>query len=101
LLYAAMRAYVPRQVAERGRQAALDALTRHVIAAKGKAEERVLADQLEVMIREIAGLREGAFGPLLRQDFVGASLVPLSGAAGIALLEYATREWGGLKGAPR
>ncbi len=88
LLYAAMCAYTLRQVAERGRQAAIEALTRHMIAAKGKPEERALADQLDVMIREIADLREGAFGPLFRQEFMRAALVPLSGAGGIALLEY-------------
>ena len=45
-------------------------------------------DQLKSLIAEVEKVNEGAFAPLGQQPFVRAALLPLSGAGGIAAIEY-------------
>ena len=46
------------------------------------------AEQLKTLIAEVEKTREGAFAPLTQQPFMRAALLPLSGAGGIAVIEW-------------
>jgi hypothetical protein len=46
------------------------------------------ASQLEMLLRRIEQLQDGAFSPFLRQPVVRAILLPFGGYAGITLLDY-------------
>ena len=52
------------------------------------AADEAKIKQLRTILEEVRQLREGAFAPITSQPIVRAALLPLSGAGGIALLEY-------------
>ena len=72
VIIASVLAY--RLAAENARKAARNHLTAKIVAAQGD-EKKV--DQLERILNEIEGLREGAFAPLTSQPIVKAVLLPL------------------------
>jgi hypothetical protein len=77
-----------RRAAERLRRFALDRLTRELVIVQGTPSEALVGRKLETMIGEVRELRRGAFAPLSHQPLVSAALLPLSGAGGVALVEY-------------
>ena len=91
-----------RRAAERLRRVSIDRLVEFVAADMEQVnrtilslvlEEGVAADeakmkQLRTILEEVRQLGEGAFAPITSQPIVRAALLPLSGAGGIALLEY-------------
>jgi hypothetical protein len=77
-----------RRAAGRGRQSILRELTRHRIVMQGDQTWKDRVKQLELMIDRIAGLRQGAFGSLLQQNFVRALLLLGTSASGISVLEH-------------
>jgi hypothetical protein len=78
-----------RSTAERIRTEALTVLGRWLIRETGATGESVSrAGQLRLVIEDIRSLRGGAFAPLMQQPVIKALLLPLSGAGGIAILEY-------------
>ena len=72
VIIASVLAY--RLAAENARKAARNHLTAKIVAAQGD-EKKV--GQLERILNEIEGLREGAFAPLTSQPIVKAVLLPL------------------------
>jgi hypothetical protein len=77
-----------RRAAERLRRFALDRLTRALVIVQGTPGEALIGRKLDTMIGEVRDLRRGAFAPLSHQPLVSAALLPLSGAGGVALVEY-------------
>ena len=68
-----------------------DARRRDELGALGvlfRGEVVGATDQLKSLIAEVEKVNEGAFAPLGQQPFVRAALLPLSGAGGIAAIEY-------------
>lgn len=55
---------------------------------EGVAADEAKVKQLRTILEEVRQLGEGAFAPITSQPIVRAALLPLSGAGGIALLEY-------------
>jgi hypothetical protein len=53
-----------------------------------EAERGKLSGQIELMIKEIQSLQDGAFAPLSRQPIFRAILMPFGGAGLLALLDY-------------
>jgi hypothetical protein len=88
LIYVGACVAVLRAGAEDTRQFAVKILTDELIKAKGIPEEASHADKLETILQEIRSLQEGAFAPISQQPFIRALVLPLSGASGIALIEY-------------
>jgi hypothetical protein len=87
LLYAIGCGWLLRRTAERARVIVLECLNDSLLKAKGEARQPAVA-QLDMMIKEVETTRRGAFGSLLQQPLIQAALLPLSGASGIAVLEY-------------
>jgi hypothetical protein len=63
-------------------------LTERLIRAKGVSNDAPFAGQLELVLRRIEELRDGAFSPFTQQPVVRAMLLPLGGLGGTALLNY-------------
>ena len=89
-----------RRMAERVRDNTRRELTRFLLQAQAApprpdpaapnapVAEAGSPDQLKSLIADVEKLREGAFAPLSQQPFVRAALLPLSGAGGVAAIEY-------------
>jgi hypothetical protein len=58
------------------------------LTAARKLKDDGLADQLEMLLRRVDELRDGAFSPFSQQPVVRAMLLPLGSLGGTALLEY-------------
>jgi hypothetical protein len=52
------------------------------------ADEAGATDQLKSLLAEVEKLSDGAFAPLAQQPFLKAALLPLSGAGGLAAIEF-------------
>jgi hypothetical protein len=76
-----------RLSAETTRTEARRRLTERLIIAKGNGHAQ-LANQLELVLRRIEELRDGAFSPFSQQPVVRAMLLPLGSLGGTALLGY-------------
>jgi hypothetical protein len=77
-----------RQEVERARQIALAKVARKLLVLKGAIPPRPdLVSQLELTIRNIESIREGAFASITQQPVVKAMLFFLS-ASGLAVLAY-------------
>jgi hypothetical protein len=77
-----------RLSAETTRTEARRRLTERLIVAKGQASGAQTASQMELLLRRIDELREGAFSPFSQQPLVRAMLLPLGSFGGTALLGY-------------
>lgn len=78
---------VLRRAAERARSRALDSVAQRLLPAKGRSNANATVTQLELVLKQIADLREGAFAPVSQQPIIKALLIFFS-ASGLALLEY-------------
>jgi hypothetical protein len=76
-----------RLSAETTRAEARRRLTERLMIAKGE-NSGAEASQLELLLRRIEELREGAFSPFSQQPLVRAMLLPLGSFGGTALLGY-------------
>ncbi len=77
-----------RREAEAARAIALAKVARRLLVAKGQGPvAATLAAQLELMLRNIETMREGAFALITQQPLVKALLIFIS-ASGLAILEY-------------
>ncbi len=74
-----------RRSAEKARSVARRHLANQVIAAKGRGRDAT-AEQLEKLLAEIEGLREGAFAPWSSQPVVRAVLLPVLTYGGAMLV---------------
>jgi hypothetical protein len=74
--------------AEASRAKARQRLNDEIVKAKNSKDEGRLASQLEMMLRRVEELREGAFSPFTQQPVVRAILLPLGSFGGTQLLEY-------------
>jgi hypothetical protein len=63
-------------------------LNDRIMEARKSADGERLAGQLELLLRRVEELRDGAFSPLSQQPLVRAMLLPLGSFGGTALLEY-------------
>jgi hypothetical protein len=88
LIYAGACVFILRGAAEATRRYAVKILTDELIKIKGIPEDAPYAGKLETILQEIRSLQEGAFAPISQQPFMRALILPLSGASGIALIEY-------------
>jgi hypothetical protein len=77
-----------RLSAEAFRAKARRRLNDRIMEARKSADGEPLADQLELMLRRVEELRDGAFSPFSQQPVVRAMLLPLGSFGGTALLEY-------------
>jgi len=77
-----------RRAAERLRRVSIDRLVTALVLEEGVAADEAKMKQLRTILEEVRQLGEGAFAPITSQPIVRAALLPLSGAGGIALLEY-------------
>src|SRR5438067_11788811 len=77
-----------RLSAEALRARALRRLNDRIMAAKQSQDAERLAAQLELLVRRVEELRDGAFTPFSQQPLVRAMLLPLGSFGGTALLEY-------------
>ena len=77
-----------RLSAEATRAEARRRLTERLFIAKGQTSGAQYASQLELLLRRIEELREGAFSPFSQQPVVRAMLLPLGSLGGTALLGY-------------
>jgi hypothetical protein len=77
-----------RWAAEGSRAKARRRLNEHLIHARGQADDPQLTGQLELLLRRVEELREGAFSPFSQQPLVRAMLLPLGTFGGTALLQY-------------
>ncbi len=80
--------FILRRAAERLRRVSIDRLVTALVLEEGVAADEAKIKQLRTILEEVRQLREGAFAPITSQPIVRAALLPLSGAGGIALLEY-------------
>jgi hypothetical protein len=80
--------FILRRAAERLRRVSIDRLVTALVVEEGAAADEAKIKQLRTVLDEVRQLGEGAFAPITSQPIVRASLLPLSGAGGIALLEY-------------
>jgi hypothetical protein len=79
---------VLRREAEKARGIAHEQIERRLLVAKGQGTaSAALASQLELMLKNIEQIREGAFAPVTQQPLVKALLIFFS-ASGLAFLEY-------------
>jgi hypothetical protein len=74
--------------AETSRDQARTRLNDEIVKALSLEDEGRLANQLQMMLRRVDGLRDGAFSPFSQQPLVRAILLPLGGFGGSTLLEY-------------
>ena len=80
-----------RICAESARKKAIEDLTLETIRLNSAGgDDKQTAEQLDIMIAEIRGLRAGAFAPYSQQPFLTALLFPLGSFGGTALVEYLT-----------
>ncbi|TMJ94922.1 MAG: hypothetical protein E6G77_21775 [Alphaproteobacteria bacterium] len=77
-----------RLSAEALRARALRRLNDRIMAARQSQDGERLAGQLELLVRRVEELRDGAFTPFSQQPLVRAMLLPLGSFGGTALLEY-------------
>jgi hypothetical protein len=77
-----------RLAAEALRAKARRRLNDRIMAARKSANGGQLSGQLELLLRRVEELREGAFTPFSQQPMVRATLLPLGSFGGTALLEY-------------
>ena len=77
-----------RLSAETTRTEARRRLTERLFIAKGQNSGEQSASQLELLLRRIEELREGAFSPFSQQPVVRAMLLPLGSLGGTALLGH-------------
>jgi hypothetical protein len=77
-----------RLSAEELRAKARRRLNDRIIEARKSTDGERLAGQLELMLRRVEELRDGAFSPFSQQPVVRAMLLPLGSFGGTALLEY-------------
>ncbi len=77
-----------RLSAEALRARALRRLNDRIMAARQSQDGERLAGQLELLLRRVEELRDGAFTPFSQQPVVRAMLLPLGSFGGTALLEY-------------
>ena len=77
-----------RLSAEATRAEARRRLTQRLLLAKGQNKGDSWRSQLELVMRRIEELRDGAFSPFSQQPVVRAMLLPLGGFGGTALLSY-------------
>jgi hypothetical protein len=80
--------FILRRAAERLRRVSIDRLVTELVIEEGAANDAAKISQLRTVLDEVRQLNEGAFAPITSQPIVRAALLPLSGAGGIALLEY-------------
>jgi hypothetical protein len=74
--------------AEMSRTQARTDLNDEIVKAMSLKDEGRRANQLQMMLRRVNELREGAFSPFSQQPLVRAILLPLGGLGGSTLLEY-------------
>jgi muramoyltetrapeptide carboxypeptidase LdcA involved in peptidoglycan recycling len=74
--------------AEDLRTKAREQLNDEIIKTMSQDDEGRRASQLEMMLRRVDDLRDGAFSPFSQQPLVRAILLPLGGFGGSTLLEY-------------
>jgi len=77
-----------RWSAEASRDKARRKLNDEIAAARSLQDGGPLASQLELLLRRVEELRDGAFSPFSQQPVVRAMLLPLGSIGGTALLEY-------------
>jgi len=77
-----------RWTAEESRAKARRRLNQEIIVARNLNDGGHRASQLEMLLRRVEELREGAFSPFSQQPMVRAMLLPLGSFGGTALLEY-------------
>jgi hypothetical protein len=78
---------VLRRAVERARNDAIASVSSRLLAAKGRSDGAANAALLELMLKSIVDIREGAFAPLSQQPIIKALLIFFS-VSGVALLEY-------------
>jgi hypothetical protein len=79
---------VLRREAESARRIAEAQVARRLMVAKGQGSAAAkLVPQLELMLKNIEQIREGAFAPVTQQPLIKALLIFFS-ASGLAFLEY-------------
>jgi hypothetical protein len=79
-----------RRVAERVRGNALRRLQDQRLVVEGQKGKAALLAQIDTMIEQIRDTQTGVFLPFAQQPLVRAILGLVSGASGLALLEYAS-----------
>jgi hypothetical protein len=77
-----------RWTVEDSRAKARRRLNQQIILARNLDDGGHRAGQLEILLRRVEELREGAFSPFSQQPMVRAMLLPLGSIGGTALLEY-------------
>jgi hypothetical protein len=77
-----------RWSAEESRAKARRRLNEQLVAARKLKDGGRLAGQLEMLLRRVEELRDGAFSPFSQQPLVRGLLLPLGSLGGTALLEY-------------
>jgi hypothetical protein len=77
-----------RRSAEAARETARRKLRDQIAEARSLPDGGLFASQLELLLRRVEDLREGAFSPYSQQPVVRAMLLPLGSLGGTALLEY-------------
>jgi hypothetical protein len=77
-----------RMSAEASRAKARRRLADQLIIARKAQDGGPLAAQLEMLLKRVEELHDGAFSPLSQQPLVRAMLLPLGSLGGTALLEY-------------
>lgn len=77
-----------RWTVEDSRAKARRRLNQQIILARNLDDGGHRAGQLEILLRRVEELREGAFSPFSQQPMVRAMLLPLGSLGGTALLEY-------------
>jgi len=73
---------------EESRAKARRRLNQQIILARNLNDGGHRAGQLEILLRRVDELREGAFSPFSQQPMVRAMLLPLGSLGGTALLQY-------------
>jgi hypothetical protein len=84
LVYAALSL---RMTTEAERSKATETLAAQLLVAKGGTNAGLVA-QLQMMLDELNGYRQGAFASYADQHFIRALLLPLAGVAGSLLINY-------------
>jgi hypothetical protein len=77
-----------RLSAEDSRKKARQRLNDQIAAAKNLDDGGLLAGQLEMVLRRIEEMRDGALSPPSQQPLVRAMLLPLGSIGGTTFLEY-------------
>ena len=77
-----------RLSAEDSRKKARQRLNDQIAAARNRHDDGLLAAQLEMVLRRIEEMRDGALSPPSQQPLVRAMLLPLGSIGGTTFLEY-------------